>query len=301
MNLREVGSILISVPPRSLQDQIAQVMQEAYATRSQLAQEAEVLLSNIKIDLEKMILGGRVIEDSQSDKSYVVPISKLLNAKRFDIHYFRPEFAELDNLLSSLPQVKFLREIADIDYGFMSTEDYTNLTDEIPLIRVTNINSDTSIDMSNIKYVRETLNRLQDKLVQENDILMVQCRNTTGKIAIVPKEFEGYASASFCFRIRAKTDVVLPRYLLAVLYSNIGFRQVWRSITYATVRPNITKPYTQSIQIPIHPKVFQQEIAEFMQDRLQKMKNLRSQAEAVFATAKARVERMILGEEVGDG
>jgi hypothetical protein len=83
---------------------------------------------------------------------------------------------------------------------------------------------------------------------------------------MVPKELEGHAFASFCFRIRPFTDRVTSEYLLAVLHSTVGFKQVWRSITYATVRPNTTKPYVQAIRIPLYSRTVQERIAQRMQD-----------------------------------
>jgi restriction endonuclease S subunit len=199
------------------------------------------------------------------DHHYNVPMSRLISARRFDAGYFRPEFIALDDMLAKLPGVKSLGELAEIEYGFMPTEDYATEDNGVPLIRVTNVLADGSIDMSDIKYIRKDSDRLQEKLVRVKDVLMVQCGNTTGKVAIVPAELEGHAYASFCFRIRPTTDEVTPEYLLAVLYSDIGYRQVWRSITYATVRPNTTKPYTKAIKIPLPPRDVQDRIAGAMQ------------------------------------
>lgn len=61
MNLKEVGSILISIPPRSLQDQIAQVMQEAYAEAARLRIQAENSVSLSKQSVERMIVGEEKI------------------------------------------------------------------------------------------------------------------------------------------------------------------------------------------------------------------------------------------------
>lgn len=199
-------------------------------------------------------------------KYYIVPIDKMLEAQRFDVDYFRPEFLDLDERLAALPETAPLGTLADIEYGFMPTEDYADAETGVPLIRVTNIQADATIDMSDVKYIRAASPRLEDKLVCDRDILMVQCGNTTGKVAMVPKELEGYAFASFCFRIRPTTDRVTPEYLLAVLHSSVGFRQVWRSITYATVRPNTTKPYVQAIRVPLYPSAIQDRIARMMQD-----------------------------------
>lgn len=235
---------------------------------------------------------------SNNNLHYIVSIKNLIAAERFDVGYFDPEFMELDNLLATIPNVKPLGKLAEIEYGFMPTEDYAEEENGVPLIRVTNIMSDGSINMEDTKYIRADSDRLQEKLVKEKDILMVQCGNTTGKIAIVPKEFEGYAYASFCFRIRPTTNEVLPEYLFAILQSEIGYKQVWRSITYATVRPNTTKPYTQAIKIPVPDLATQETIAQVSKKASLEATRLRKEAERVVLESKAQISRTILGEPI---
>jgi type I restriction enzyme S subunit len=53
----------------------------------------------------------------------------------------------------------------------------------------------------------------------------------------------------------------------------------------------------QYLKIPVPPLDVQQTIIDEMDRRRSEAKRLRSQAEAVVVAAKARVERMILGEE----
>jgi len=218
-----------------------------------------------------------------SDFYRAVSIQALLEANRFDAYYFAPEFVVLDEKLSRLSNLRPLHELADIQYGFMPTEDYASQDDGLPLIRVTNILSSGNIDMSDVKYVRRSSNRLDEKLVREKDILMVQCGNTTGKTALVPKELEGFAYASFCFRIRPIVEDIIPEYLCAVLQSDIGQQQIWRSITYATVRPNTTKPFTEALKIPIPPRPAQDRIAQLMQHAYIARREKLAEAERLLA------------------
>lgn len=53
----------------------------------------------------------------------------------------------------------------------------------------------------------------------------------------------------------------------------------------------------QHLKIPVSPLDIQQMIIDEMDRRRSEAKRLRSEAEAVVTSAKAQVERMILGEE----
>jgi len=297
LDLWEVRLLRIPVPPRDAQDRIAEVMEAAYATRREKLAEAEKVSTELKSQVNEIIFGKSRFALQGTTRTYIVSITKMKAARRFDVGFFRPEYIQLDEMLNSLQSVERLGDVAEVQYGFMPMEDYATQENGVPLIRVSNIVSDGSIDMSAVKYVRATSGRLHEKLVREKDILMVQCGNTTGKVAIVSKGHEGYAYASFCFRIRPRTDKLLPEYLLAVLQSDIGYMQVWRSITFATVRPNTTKPFTEAVRVPIPPIPTQRQILQLIELKRTEAKRLRAEAEHVVAEAKARVERMLLGEE----
>ena len=292
-----IHALRIPLPPRDVQDRIAGVMQAAYAARLEKLAEAEKVSAELKAHVNEIIFGKSSFALQGTTRTHIVSITKMKAARRFDVGFFRPEYIQLDEMLHSLQSVKRLGDVAEVQYGFMPTEDYATQENGVPLIRVSNIVSDGSIDMSDVKYVRATSQRLHEKLVREKDILMVQCGNTTGKVAIVSKEHEGHAYASFCFRIRPRTDRLLPDYLLAVLQSDIGHMQVWRSITFATVRPNTTKPFTEAVQVPIPPISTQRQIVQLIELKRTEAKRLRANAEQLVAEAKAKVERIILGEE----
>ncbi|MDI6801973.1 MAG: restriction endonuclease subunit S [Thermodesulfovibrionales bacterium] len=130
------------------------------------------------------------------------------------------------------------------------------------MIRVTNITVDGRIDMTDVKYIPFDTPKLDEKRVKEGDVLMVQCGNTTGKIALVPKELEGFTYGSFSFAIRPKKNILLPEYLELVLRSEIGQMQIWRTINIATVRPNTSKPEVENLLIPIPSLTEQKKIIE---------------------------------------
>jgi len=213
--------------------------------------------------------------------SYTVSFKQIMEAGRFDPYYFQPKFKKLENVLNSYRNVKKLKEIVElIDYGLMPTKDYARTPkDGIPMIRVTNITVDGRIDMTDVKYVPLDTPKLDEKRVREGDILMVQCGNTTGKTALVPKELDNYTYGSFCFAIRPKKSIILPEYLELVLRSEIGQMQIWRTINIATVRPNTSKPAVENLLIPIIPLEEQKKIIEEVTEKRLKIQEMRQEIE----------------------
>ncbi|MDD3661475.1 MAG: restriction endonuclease subunit S [Candidatus Dojkabacteria bacterium] len=185
-----------------------------------------------------------------------------------------------------------------IDYGLMPTQDYARSEDEgVPMIRVTNIKSDGSIDMSDVKYIKTDTPRLDEKRVKTGDILMVQCGSTTGKVAMVPSECDGYTFGSFSFVIRADDGILTQDYLFEVLSSELVQRQIRHTWNVVTVRPNTSKPNVQNLLIPVPSKAKQVEIAQKCASMRSSIHSKRKTADTGVENARDEVERMILGRE----
>jgi len=82
LNLKEVGSILISVPPRSLQDQIAQVMQEAYGDQQRKLAEADHLFQSM--DEWALRELNVALSNLQRQKYFTIPLPRL-HGQRWDV------------------------------------------------------------------------------------------------------------------------------------------------------------------------------------------------------------------------
>lgn len=236
----------------------------------------------------------------REEKRFIIAFDKIKD-KRFDPYSNQPAFDWIDEALTkSKHKVKLLKDIVEyLDYGLMPTQDYAiDSSAGLPMIRVTNITPEGDIDMTDTKYIKFDTPRLKEKLVKENDILLVQCGNTTGKVGIITKEYEGYTFGSFMFCIRAKKDIVDPYYLYLVLGSQLVQQQIWQNINISTVRPNTCKPVTEGLKIPIPPLPVQQEIVKEVKCLREKAKKLKEEAKETLATAQEKVERIILGESV---
>ena len=218
-----------------------------------------------------------------------------VTGKRIDPDYNKIYYTNLLNAIKFVNN-KPLKDLTSlIDYGLMPTQDYANSMEEgIPFIRVTNILNTGYIDMSDIKYIPFDTPRIENKLVKENDILMVQCGSTTGKVAIVPKQFENYLANSFSFIIRSNNEI-LQEYLFYILNSSIIQKQIKRSQNIVSVRPNTSKPAVENLLVPLPPLEKQNEIATHISQIRSKANVLMQQGKEILEQAKQEVERMILG------
>ena len=213
---------------------------------------------------------------------------------RIDPEYYRLYYSTLFNEIEKISHCKLKDLTQLIDYGLMPTQDYARDSNcGIPFIRVTNILPSGEIDMSDTKYIPFDTPRIEQKRVKENDILMVQCGSTTGKVAIVSKEYENYLANSFSFIIRSN-DKIRQDFLFCVLGSPIVQMQIVRTQNIVSVRPNTSKPAVENLLIPLPPIEQQQKIATHISKIRQQAQLLQKESMQILQQAKEQIEKMIL-------
>lgn len=293
-------SYKIPVPHIDIQEQIINIMDSAFESKKAKEQKAKELLDSIDDYLlnELGIVLPPEPENSIENRTFELSFEDVFN-NRVDSNYHKPYYVQLEEALESGKyNLTRLKEIIEyLDYGLMPTQDYAkNSKDGLAMIRVTNITKDGYIDMSDTKYIKFDTPRLNKKLIQENDVLMVQCGSTTGKCAIVDKKYKNFTFGSFSFGIRGKKDKITQYFLFTILNSKIIQKQLERSMTVATVRPNTTKPDVLNLKIPLPPLEIQNKIANEIKKRRDEAKQLQKEAKEELQKAKDEVERIILGE-----
>ena len=297
LNFSQVRSFDVIVPPPDIQNHIVEIMQSAYAHKRQKDQEADTLLDSIDdYMLAELGIEMPVVEEK---KCFVVYANEAVG-RRIDSYYHSPYFKQLYSAINNYGQISSLGSlVSEIDYGLMPTQDYADSGDTgIPMIRVTNLLPEGSIDMSEVKYIPFDTPRLDLKRVKADDILMVQCGNTTGKTALVPKHFEGYTFGSFLFVIRGKREIINQHYLFAILSSRLIQEQVRHTWNIVTVRPNTSKPNVKNLLIPVPPSEIQTRIAEEVMNRKSEAAALKQEADAIVEQAKREVEQILLEKEL---
>lgn len=179
-----------------------------------------------------------------------------LHPARIDAWYYQPQFIENNKRLQDWVSagggtLRRLSGLASVTYGYMPTEDYWESTNGAPFLRVTNFTANLFTNLSDLKYVNPKAKENPKFTLKFGDTIVVQCGNTTGRIAFVSSDIEGFVFPSFCLRVRSRDRGVNPFYLVALFDTSAVQTQIQRTISVTSVRPNTTKPALESIMIPI--------------------------------------------------
>ena len=287
MNIKEVGSILISIPPRSLQDKIAQIMQEAYSDRQTKLEQAELSYKEIPSYVFKEL--GINLTTAKRKRHALVPIS-MLRGGRFDFE----AVVTLQDISSQFVEheATLLREVVEqVNQRITPSEEYPD--EMVNYIGLANIQSNTG-ELANFSPVAGKEILSSSPKFKKGDILFGRMRPYLNKVWIA--EFDGVCSGE-ALVLRPNETKVNTRFLQALLLSQITLDQVV-PLQSGSSLPRVSASDVLSVKLPILKDLNKQKvIGEEIEKRRSTAKLLRSQAESVVAIAKAKVEKMILGEE----
>lgn len=295
INVNRLRSVRVIRLPQSLQDQIAQIMQEAYSDRQKKLAEAQRLLKSI----DSFILEALDIKfDNISFERHFSINSRELKNNRFDVDFHLPETH------CKYEALKLSRKCKIIGFGTLieqiangaTPKGASYLSEGIPFFRIQNIIPD-GLDLSDIVYIsKQTHDEMRRSQTRPGDLLMT-ITGRVGTAAVIPSSIEEGNINQHIVIIRLKSEVINVNYLATVINSSaVSFQASHR--TTGTTRIALDYKAIKSLLIPVPDCDTQERLLEEVTRRRYKAESLRSQAEAVVTAAKARVERMILGEEV---
>jgi type I restriction enzyme, S subunit len=294
VNYTRLREALIPLPPRSVQDHMAQEMQDAYATRRARLAEAEALQGGI----EKLLLRGLGIDfEEASNQRWFVIKAKDLDARRFDVDFHLPQTERLYMALRNAKNCKVLplgTLVKQIANG-ATPKGANYLTEGIPFFRIQNVTPE-GIDMSDVRYIsRATHDEMRRSQTKPGDLLMT-ITGRVGTAARVPDDVSEGNINQHLVILRLKPESVDADYLAAIINSAAVSFQIQHRTT-GTTRIALDYEAIKALAIPVPSAELQHELAREVSRRHSESARLRAQADAVVVEAKARVERMILGEE----
>ncbi|SQC00731.1 restriction modification system DNA specificity subunit [Clostridium tetanomorphum] len=285
--INNVRQIKIPVPSQEIQQYIGDKIRKAEILKKE-GKESRRIAEQLIYDALDMSGFEDEISESKKIKYNYVEHEDLNDS--IDAHYYKRQYMVTNKNIQQRKHTK-LKNIGTVDYGYMPMEDYTDKTTGNPMIRVTNMIGNLLLDYSDMKYISNTIDVPEQKMVSKDDILLVQCGNTTGKVAYICEDTQRYIFPSFCLRIRVNSDVIDSRYLALLLELPIMQEQIWQTASYSSVRPNTTKPAIQNLKVPIIEKDKQQEIGELVSKYLSNIYN----AKKLVEEAKQNIEDLIEG------
>lgn len=295
LHLIDIKQIKIPIPPINIQNKIAGLMEDAYKQKIEKIKLANKLIE----EASKIVVKHLRINLPEVGKQNVYWIEPEILEDRRDPLFYNPKYTTLINAIENSPyEIKTLKQISKaIVSGQRPKGGVKYIEDGVPSIGGEHITSEGDFNFENIRFIPKQFHQQQKKSrVKPYDILIVKDGATTGKVAIVPKEFpfKECNINEHVFKIEVK-DGYNPYYVFSYLFSSLGQEQINRLISGAAQK-GITRDAIESTKIIVPPLEIQNTIANEIRKRKEESKRLKKEAEEVVENAKKEVEKMIIGE-----
>ena len=282
----ELQKALVPLPPQETQIRIVELMDRVYAFKKQNETKAKQLLNSIDgYVLEQL---GIKFPKLKEEKTFIISAEEIQN-NRFDVYYHKPILKQVLNCIKigKYPVSKFKEFIVHIHNGASLKNNYVD--DGIPLLRILNLKRNKINTNSIIMLPPSTKKELGNAFVKEGDILISRS-GSIGKVAVVPKELDGFAFGSFMIKIEVEN---INKNYLCFWLNNQLFQKIIKREQIGSIQRNITIPIIKNFIIPIPPKEIQNQIAQKVQNRLQRAKKFKHQAAQSLEKAKQEVEDIL--------
>lgn len=306
----DIEDLIIPTPSMEVQQRIVDIYSKASEQKRAKEQEAQTLLDSIDSYLLGE-LGITLPETSQRQLAFKVNISEMLG-NMFDCRTYNAKTMALKEMINHYTGHKLklrelvLQSIAG-DWGVDETEVPENKADEYTkclVIRATEFDNkdNLNLDNSRVKFRMIRNDKLNKIDIRSNDIFIEKSGGSpdqpVGRVAILTSEIEQnnvLCYSNFIHKIRIDSSKVLPQYLfyyLRTLY-NVKVTESMQSQTNGIRNLIMGSFLGQHIILP--PLAKQNEIAETISTIRAKASALQAEASTQLATAKAQIEKIILG------
>jgi len=286
INSQEICGLKAVVPPRPIQDAIADKMDAAYRRKRELEAEAGRLLATIDEYVLNQV-GHDWGADPHSEEGNAGPASFTVwrhRVSRLDPKRYRwqgeMEDTEVLRPLGTLLTAR--REKVDRD-----KYDFGNL-------QLITLHFDGTIEPRDIPSWRTDVKGTL-YFAQPGDLIYSKIDARNGAISLVPNELGRVAVTSEYPVYQVKEELILAAYLKLILRSSRLAVLLKALASGHSGRKRIYPDQVENIQVPVPAIEKQQEIADEVQRRIERAAVLQQEAERIVAEAKSEVERMILG------
>lgn len=287
INIAELSSLQILLPPTEVQDRITSIMRAGYAERQEKLTQAERLFKGI----EAFVLGKLGIDVAALHRPrVVVKLISQVSGNRFD---FDSIIADTNMEFGSIRARPLKEFVTPINHRVLPTEEFPN--DYVNYISLANISSQTGtlVDFAPVKGSEILSSSIK---FRKGDILFGRMRPYLNKVWVA--EFDGICTGEAVV-LRPNPFRVNIAFLQALLMSRITLSQV---LPYqsGTSLPRVSASHILNVKLPIPDNIEEQEqISDEITHRFSEATRLRAEAEQVVKEAKAKINRMIAGEGYG--
>lgn len=297
INIELLKSYTISILPKEIQQEIIDIVDNAYLCKKQKENEVKNILDSIDSYLLDEL--DIVLPCKNTDLRHRIYTSKLssISGKRFDCEYHQNYYKDLEKSLSQgkYKLASISSVIRNIKKGIeVGSNKYTK-EKVIPFIRVSDISSN-GINFDDVdKFITRSLydNLKADFQPQEGELLY--SKDGTIGICLKANYEKEYIISGAIVRIElcGATNSVFFQNLISLNIINILMN---REAIGAVIK-HLTIDRFLSLKIPLPPLPEQEKIANEIIKRKQKALKLQKEAKDILESAKIKVEKILLGEK----
>lgn len=287
INVNRLRDVTLVIPPRALQDAVAEAMAAAYADSRRLKSEAGRLLASVD-DYVVDHVGRNWGADPPSRERPSAPV--VFEVWRHDVTRLDPKRYRWRSLQD---ETEGLRRLGDlllprreiVDRGRYPFEDLQLLTLHFDGTMEPRDTPSWRTDIKGTLY-----------FAYPGDLVFSKIDARNGAIGVVPVDVGTAAFTAEYPVYQVQTDLLLPEYLMLVLRCS-RFTALLRSVASGhSGRRRIDRDIIEDIYIPVPPRDQQREIVDEVQRRRGRAADLVRNARETVTTAKAWAEIAILGE-----
>lgn len=295
INADELGSVLVSHPPVAAQDCLLRLLQSKRLARQEKLQEANDLLTGVDVFvLDQLGLALPVLPPRQTWAARIQDTKD-----RFDADYHSPKFRALRE---KLHQGRYL--LVSVDEfcpnpvsGFAAgrADQEENPDDGVPHLRPLNITNTAEFTFNGTKYVPRDAVRSGD-IIQRGEVLFNNTNSTAwvGKTVVFSSGVT-CACSNHITRLRVKRDLVSPEYVSAVFNALRRVGYFGLLATNFNNQAGISVETLKGVRIPRPDPKVQNRISAEVARRRAEAERLRSEADALWQSAKNNFEHALLG------
>jgi restriction endonuclease S subunit len=288
INLDEIGSIKIPLPPIPIQNKIVSIMSKAYEEKKGKEIKAGEILNSV----DDFVLKESGIKMPEIKKEMVFEVwSDEVENGRIDAEYSQPYLEEVERSINNgkYKTEKLKKYITKIHYGASTSNAYVD--DGIPLLRILNLKPN-NLNLSKVVYLPESFRKeLGNAFVKTGDLLISRS-GTVGTVVVIPKEADGFAFGSFMIKFCLNNEI--NKKFVSIWLNNKLNKILTEREKIGAIQGNITIGTIENFKIPIPPLNIQKKIAEKIELYYYQAKTLKKEAKEVLENAKGEVEKMIL-------
>ncbi|MCG2686692.1 restriction endonuclease subunit S, partial [Candidatus Parcubacteria bacterium] len=289
LNLDEIKSLKIPLPPLSTQNKIVAIMQKAYQEKKEKEAEANKLLESI----DDYVLNELGIQMSEIKKEMIFEVrSNKVENNRIDAEYWQPFLENIEQIIrqSKYKTQKLKNFITKIHYGASTSNAYVD--EGIPLLRILNIKPN-HLDLLKVVYLPEDFRKeLGNAFVNAGDLLISRS-GTVGIVSVVPKEADGFAFGSFMIKFCLNDKI--NKEFVSIWLNNKLNKLLTEREKIGAIQGNITIGTIENFDIPVPPMATQKKIVDKVKLNYFQAQKLKNEANNNLQKAKTKVEQIILG------